>query len=84
MILNTQFSQVHWGRVLLIGVLLAILFLILNLVLSFLLLAFLNWGHMDPHSAIRAFSWIGRLCLKKKSQSRLCLQSDLRALRLIR
>jgi len=56
--LNTQFSQVHWGRVLLIGVLLAILFLILNLVLSFLLLAFLNWGHMDPHSAIRAFSWI--------------------------
>ena len=56
--MNTQFSQVHWGRVLLIGVLLAILILVLNLVLSFLLLAFLNWGHLDPHSAIRVFSWI--------------------------
>jgi putative membrane protein (TIGR04086 family) len=56
--LNTQFSQVHWGRVLLIGVLLAILILILNLVLSFLLLAFLNWGHLDPHSAIQVFPLI--------------------------
>jgi putative membrane protein (TIGR04086 family) len=39
-------------------VLLDFLIFILNLVLSLLLLAFLNWGHVDPHNAIHVFPLI--------------------------
>jgi putative membrane protein (TIGR04086 family) len=56
--MNAQFSQVHWGRVLLISVLLVVLIFILNLVLSFFFLAFLNWGRLDPHISIQVFSLI--------------------------
>ena len=38
------------------GVLLYTLTFILGLGLSLFLPAFLNWGHMDPHSAFQAIS----------------------------
>jgi putative membrane protein (TIGR04086 family) len=56
--MNAQFSQVHWGRVLLIGVLLVVLIFILNLVLSSFFLAFLNWGRLDPYISIQVFTLI--------------------------
>ena len=59
--MKAQFSHVRWGRVLLTGVLLYILIFIFSLGLSLLLLAFLNWGHVDPHSAFQAFTWITAL-----------------------
>jgi putative membrane protein (TIGR04086 family) len=59
--MKAQLSQVHWGLVLKTGILLYILISILGLGLSLLLLAFLNWGHVEPHSAFQAFSWITAL-----------------------
>ena len=53
-----QFSRVHWGRVLLVSILLDILIIILNLVLSFFFLDFLNWGRLDAHISIQVFDLI--------------------------
>jgi putative membrane protein (TIGR04086 family) len=59
--MKARLSQVHWDLVLKTGVLLYILTFILGLGLSLLLLAFLNWGHVDSHSAPQAFSLITAL-----------------------
>lgn len=56
--MKVQLSQVQWGLVLKTGVLLYIVFFILSLGLSLLLLAVINWGHVEPHSAFQAFTWI--------------------------
>jgi len=56
--MKTRLSQVHWDLVLKAGVLLYILTFILGLGLSLFLPAFLNWGHLDPHSAFQAISLI--------------------------
>ena len=54
--MKDQFSQVHWGRVLLTGVLVVILVFILNTVL--LVLATHVWGRPDQAQiAIQVSSW---------------------------
>jgi putative membrane protein (TIGR04086 family) len=59
--MKAQLSQVHWALVLKTAVLLYILTFILGLGVSLLLLAFLNLGHMHPHSAILASSLFSAL-----------------------
>src|SRR5437763_17098902 len=59
--MKARLSQVHWDLVLKTGVLLYILTFILGLGVSLLLPAFLNWGHLDPHSIFQAFSLITTL-----------------------
>ena len=54
--LKIQFSQMHWGRVLLIGVLVVLLVIIINLVLP--VLANHVWSQPDQaHTAIEFSSW---------------------------
>lgn len=54
--MKAQFSHVHWGLVVLTGVLVAILVAILSTVLFLLFIHV--WSHLDQgHFAIQVFSW---------------------------
>jgi len=60
--MKAHFSQVHWGRVVLTGVLVAILVILLSIVLFLLLNAFHVWDHLDQgHLAFQVFSWISNI-----------------------
>lgn len=59
--MKAQLSQVRWDLVLKTSILIYILTFILGVGLSLLLPAVLNWGHMDPESAVQAISLIGAL-----------------------
>ncbi len=59
--MKARLSQVHWNLVLKTAVLIYILTFILGLGLSLIFEAFLNGGHVDPHSAFQALSLISAL-----------------------
>lgn len=59
--MKARLSQVHWDLVLKTSVLLYILTFILDLGVSLLLPVFLNWGHVDAHSAFQIVSLITAL-----------------------
>lgn len=56
--LKTRLSRAHWGLVTTVAVLIYIATFILGVALSFPLLAFLNWAHVDSQSAFLATSLI--------------------------
>lgn len=59
--MKARLSRVHWDLVMKTAVLVYIVTFILGLALSFLLLAFLNWSHLDSQSAFLASSLISAL-----------------------
>jgi putative membrane protein (TIGR04086 family) len=55
--MQARLAQVHWALVLKTAALLYVATLLLGLAVSFPLLAFLNWGHLDSPNAL----WVSSL-----------------------